>query len=266
MKPFLRLTPLLRLLADLRFKASLPAKSIWLAGWIFVTLFSVSLAQPSGKSKTPDKKTPAKSAPANAPAAERFMMPALSEADQKLLSGLRRTMTVKCEDWPLPKVLEKIRTETKVDIRLAREDLKNNQIDPMVKVSGEWKDAAAEDILAAVLGQAKLDYIMKEDHFLIVSRRKAAGPPRVTLAYNVDRLCPNAASLKQLEKAIYEVGDEDEWESLGGFAGVVADPKLHAFDHADRVAANGNQKRHAAVRQQEPVAVPAAFVCRSCVP
>ncbi len=98
MKPFLKLTP--------HFQQA--ATSVWLAGWIFVTLFSVSLAQPSGKSKTPDKKTPGKSAPASAPAADRFTMPAISEADQKLLAGLRRTMTVTCEDWPLPKVLEKV--------------------------------------------------------------------------------------------------------------------------------------------------------------
>ncbi len=107
-----------------------------------------------------------------------------------------------------------------MEIRLDRDDLKEHELDPLLKVSGEWKEMAAEDILAAVLSQANLDYIVEEGRLRVVSRGSGT---EVTLIYAVERLCPDAASLKQLEKAISKVGDEDEWESFSGFASVAVD-------------------------------------------
>ena len=161
--------------------------------------------------------------PESAPTPDKFTIETIGRADREVLSKLRQAVTFDCDGLSLPEVLRKLEALTKVTFTIKADDLATVKRNPKATVTGKWKRIPAEDVLRDIITQTKSDYIVEAGRILIVSQRRAI-IDAITLTYNVEKLCPDVASLERLRKAVYNVGDDDEWDSAGGFANVSMEP------------------------------------------
>lgn len=182
-----------------------------------------------------------KSSPKSSTNVDKFSMVAPEIAGGELLNNLRKPVSFEWNDVPLADAIAQLKAGTKADCSVDEADLKKNNLDPQAKVNGKWKDRPAEDVLGEVLSQAKLDYVVEGEKLAVVSQRSAM-LKLVTLTYNVQKLCPNAASLEQLKRAVYRAGPEFEWELAGGFASVEENPTQATL------TIKHTWSRHAAIR------------------
>lgn len=184
---------------------------------------------------------PKKSSTKSSSKPDKFSIVKPENARGELLAKLRKPVSFEWMDVPLPEALAQLKEGTKVTFTVNEEDVRKNDLDPQAKVSGNWKDRPAEDVLGEILSRAKLDYIVDGEKLVVVSPRSATIAP-VTLTYNVKGLCRDAASLGRLKQAVFRAGPEFEWEQAGGFASVTEDASQRTL------AIKHTWSRHAAIR------------------
>ena len=202
-------------------------------------LITGSMALFANAADKPDKSKKPASKSSDKP--DKFSIQDVAGADRELLAKLRKPVSFEWDDVPLPEALAQLKAETKATFVINDDDLKANDLNAQLKLSGKWKDRAAEDVLRDALSPKNLDYIVEGGKIVVVSHRSAL-IALVTFTYDVKRLCPDAKSLRRLKLAAYRVGGQDEWDFFAGPASIKEDP-------AQRILTITNTwSRHAEIR------------------
>jgi hypothetical protein len=170
---------------------------------------------------------PAKSKPApkrKLAETDDFSMVGLGKEQSELLAKLRQPITLKVKDAALAEILAQIEEATGVPATIDATDLEKASLNPETRFNGEAKERPADEVLGELLIGKRLDYTINDGKLVVVSPSRGMAS-LVTITYDVSRICRNAKALDQLKKEVYLATGEDEWDALGGPAGLKVDSR-----------------------------------------
>jgi hypothetical protein len=172
-----------------------------------------------------DKLANAKPAPKRKPAdAEDVRIVGLGKEQAELLAKLRQPITLKLKDVALAEILSQIEETTGVPALIDAADFKKANLNPETRFNADAKERPADEVLGELLSGKRLDFTIDEGKLVVVSPTRGMAS-MVTITYDVSRICRDVKALERLKKEVYLATGEDEWESLGGPAGLKADPR-----------------------------------------
>jgi len=178
--------------------------------------FSAGAADKPARAKPAQKRNPADH--------EDFTIVGLGKEQAEFLAKLRQPISLKVKDVALPEILSQIEEATGVPATIDAADLKKANLNPETRFNGEAKERPADEVLGELLMGKRLDFTIDEGKLLVVSPSRGMAS-LVTITYDVSRICRDAKALDRLKKAVYLATGEDEWDALGGPAGLKVDSR-----------------------------------------
>ena len=137
---------------------------------------------------------------------------------------LQRNVSVDFDETSLIRAIEQIADQTGLDIRLDRSPSNKDRIREREPVSLTLADRKLETVLAALLADLKLDWMLKNG-VMWVTTRGATAEHMKTVVYDVRDLCQNDNEATALISAIQEQ-TSGPWFNVDGIGGTIGSARV----------------------------------------